>query len=134
VDVAEAAAPAARDHDLLVGRDEIAEQLSGGVLIDRRPGRYREDQVVTGPAVALRARASPAGDRPEVVGVAEVAEGRLAGVDPQIDRATPAAVAAVGAAARDVGLAPECRGAVSAVTGAHPDLDAVEEHRPDSLT
>ena len=66
---------------------------------------------------------------PEVMGVAEVAQGRLAGVDLQADRAAAAAVAAVRAAARDVGLPPERRGTVAAVAGMDPDLHAVKEHR-----
>ena len=61
-------------------------------------------QVVAGLAVPPRALAATAGRRLEVVLVLEVAERRLAGVDAQVDRAAAAAVAAVGPAARDVGL------------------------------
>ena len=71
---------------------------------------------------------------PEVVLVAEVEERRQAGIDPQHDAAAPAAVAAVGAAPRDVRLAPKRGGTVPAVAGADPDLDAVEEHRGDCRT
>ena len=64
----------------------------------------------------------------------EVAEGGLAGVDPKVDRAAAAAVAAVGSAARDVGFLPEGRGPVAAIAGADPDLHAVEEHQGHSRT
>ena len=63
------------------------------------------------------------------MGVAEVAQGRLARRRPAGGRAAAAAVAAVGAAARDVGLAAERRGPVAAVAGMDPDLHAVKEHR-----
>ncbi len=45
------------------------------------------------------------------------------------DRPAVAAVAAVGAAARDVLLAAEADGASPAVAGGHVDLDLVDEHR-----
>ena len=110
-------------------RDEVGEQLAGGVVVDRRARRDGQGQVVAGLAVAARARPAAAGRRLEVVLVAEVAERRLAGVDAQVDRAAAAAVAAVRTAARHVRLAPERRRAVAAVAGADADLHAVEEHR-----
>ena len=99
-----------------------------------RPGRDGEEQVVTGLAVALLALAAAARRRPEVVLVAEVVERRLAGIDPQVDRAAASAVAAVGSAARHVGLPAHRRRAVAARTGAHEDPDVVEEHRGDCRT
>ena len=98
-------------------RDEVGDQLAGRVVEDGRPGRDVEDEVVAGLAVPPRALAAAAGVGLEVVLVLEVAERRLAGVDAQVDRAAAAAVTAVGAAARDVGLAPERRGPVAAVAG-----------------
>ena len=70
----------------------------------------------------------------EVVLVAEVEERRQAGIDAQDDAAAAAAVAAVGAAPRDVRLAAEGGRAVAAVAGTDPDLDVVEEHRGDCRT
>ena len=134
VDVAEAAAPAAGDHRVLADRDEVGHQGAGLVVIDRGAGRHVEDQVVARLAVPPRAGAATAGRRPEMVPVVEVAQGGLPGVDPQVDRAATTAVAAVGSAARDVRLLPEGRGPVAAITGADPDLHAVEEHRGHSRT
>ena len=130
----EPATTAARDHRALTDGDEVRQQLAGLVEVDRGAGRDVEGQVVAGPAVPPRARAPAAGGRPEVVPMVEVAQGRLPGIDPQVDRAATTAVAAVGAAARDVRLLPEGRGPVATVTGADPDLHAVEEHRGHSRT
>jgi hypothetical protein len=58
----------------------------------------------------------------------EVTEGGLARVDREIDRAAAAAVTAVGAATRNMSLAPERRGTVAARTGRNPDPDTIEEH------
>jgi hypothetical protein len=66
-----------------------------------------------------------------VVPVIEVTKRRLAGIDVQEDRPAPSAVAAVRTPARDVRFLPEGRGPVAAITGADPDLHAVEEHRLD---
>ena len=65
----------------------------------------------------------------EVAVLAVVAQGRLARIDLELDRAAASPVAAVGAAARDVGLMTEGRGAVAAVAGAKVDLHLVEEHQ-----
>ena len=132
--VPEAASSAAGDHRALADRNEIGDQRARFVLVDRGAGRHVEDEVVTGLAVPARLRAATAGRRPEVVAVVEVAERRLAGIDPEVDRAATAAVAAIGTAARDVRLLPEGRGPVATITGADPDLHAVEEHRGHSRT
>src|SRR5207237_7772471 len=81
--------------------------------------------------VAPRPLAAAARRRLEMALLAEVAEGRLAGVDPEVNGAAAAAVAAVGAAARNVRLAAERRGAVTARAGLDEDLDAVEKHQAD---
>ena len=129
--VAEAAAAAAgRDRDLPDG-DEVGQQLAGLVVVDRRAGRDLEGQVVAGRAVPPGPLAAATGVRLEVVLVAEVAERGLAGIDQQPDRSAAAAVAAVRAAARHMGLVPERRGSVAAVTGLDEDRDAVEEHQAD---
>ena len=134
VGVAEAAPPAAGDHRGLADRHEVGDQGTGLVVVDGRAGRNVEDEVVAGLAVPPGARAAAAGRRPEVVPVVEVAQRRLAGIDPQVDGSAATAVAAVGSAARDVGLLPEGRGPVAAIAGADPDLHAVEEHRGHSRT
>ena len=134
VRVAEPAATAAGDHRALADRDEVRQQRAGLVVVDRRAGRDVEGQVVAGLAVPSRLRPATTRRRAEVVPVIEVAQGRLAGVDPKVDRSATTAVAAVGAAARDVRLLPEGRGPVATIAGADPDLHAVEEHQPHSRT
>ena len=71
----------------------------------------------------------PPGVGAEVVLEAEVVERGLADVDAQVDRAAASAVAAVGSAAGDVGLAAHGGCPVTAGTGTHGDADIVEEHR-----
>jgi hypothetical protein len=129
VDVAEAAAAGPGHDDLLAGGDEVGDQGTAVVLVDRRPRGHRQVDVLAGLAVAPRSGAATTWRGPEVMGVAEVTQGGLAGVDAQIDGAAAAAVAAVGAAARNVRLAAEGRGPVAAVAGTDPDLHAIEEHR-----
>ena len=129
VDVAKAAPAAARDDDLLTGRHEVGHQLAGRVVENAGARRDRDHEGVAGLAVSLRAEAAAARLRAEVVREAEVAQRGEARVDPQHDGAAAAAVAAIGAALRDVRLAPERGRAVAAVTGTDPDGYAVEEHR-----
>ena len=78
VGVAEPAAPAAGDHRLLAGRDEVGEQGARLVVEHGGPGRHVEDQVVARLAVPARAGAAATGRRLEVVPVLEVAERGLA--------------------------------------------------------
>ena len=134
VDVAEPAAPAAPERRLLPDRDEVSQQLAGGVVEDAGPGWHADDHVAAGLAVAPRAGPAPARLRPELVLVAEVAQGGQPGVHPQDDAAAAATVSAVGSSPRDVRLTPEGRCPVAAVAGTDPDLDAVEEHRGDCRT
>ena len=126
--------PPARDHRLLAGRDQVGEQRTRLVVVHGRARRDLEDEVVAGLAVAPGPGAATTWRRLEVVAVLEVAQRRLARVDPQVDRPAPPAVAAVGSAARDVGLLAEGRGPVATIAGADPDLHAVEEHRGHSRT
>jgi hypothetical protein len=134
VSVAEATAATTRDQRLLARGDEIGQQLACRVVEDRRAWRHREVEILAGLAVPPRALAPTARLGLEVMGVAEVAQRRLAGVDADEHGAAAAAVSAVRPAARDVRLATEGRGAVAATSRADPDFHAVEEHRPNVLT
>ena len=134
VRVAEAAATAAGDHRTLADRDEVRHERAGLVVVDRRARRDVEDQVVAGLAVPSRLRAAAARASPGSGAGIEVAQGRLAGIDPEVDRSSPTAVAAVGAAARNMRLLSEGRGPVTTIAGADPDLHAVKEHRRHSRT
>jgi hypothetical protein len=59
---------------------------------------------------------------------AEIDEGVLRGRRDDVDRAAAAAVAAIGAAARDELLAAETEAAVASVSGHDLDVDVVDEH------
>ena len=130
VRVAEPAAPAARDHrppGPTATRSAISAPVSPSITaVPGGTDRYRSS-----PALPWRFWRSPRppGVAAEVVLVAEVVERGLAGVDAEVDGAAATAVAAVGSAARDVGLAAHRRRAVAARTGTHGDPDVVEEHR-----
>src|SRR5439155_2917042 len=113
VDVTETAAPAARDHDLLVAGHEVRDQLA--VREDRGARRDWQHDVAAGLAVPARAAALPAGVGPEVVLEAVIDEGRLAGIDAQVDGSAATSVATIRSAARDVGLTPEARCPVPAI-------------------
>ena len=80
-------------------------------------------------AVALLARPVRARLGPAVRVVAEREQRRDVAVGLQPDVAARAAVAAVGPALRDVGLAPERHAARAAVAAAEVDLDLVDERR-----
>ena len=134
VRVAEPAATAAGDHRTLADRDQVRDERAGLVVVDRRAGRNVEDQVVAGPTVPSRLRAAATRGRAEVMSMIEVTQGRLAGVDPKVDRSSTTAVTAVGAAARNMRLLSEGRGPVTTIAGADPDLHAVEEHHRHSRT
>ena len=114
---------------LLARGDEIGDELAASRRRDGRAGRHVEHQVVAGLAVPPRAARRARRAWPGSGAGAEVAKRRLARVHAQVDRAAAAAVAAIRAAAGNVGLAPERRRAVAAGAGANPDLYPVEEHR-----
>ncbi len=65
---------------------------------------------------------------------AEVVERGLPGVHAQVHGTATTTVAAVGAAAGDMGLVAHGGGSVTAGTGTHGDADIVEEHRGDCRT
>ena len=125
VDISESAPATPSDRDFLVGGNQIGDERPGRVVDHGSAGRHGQDEVVAGLAMTARAGAAAAGGRSKVMGVAEVAQRRLPGIDAEGQRAAASAVAAVRAAARNVGLTPERRRAVAAVTGPDPDLDPV---------
>ena len=125
--VAPAAGAAAGDHDAPPGDDQVVQRA----VLRRhlRARRHAHDEVVAVGAVALGALAvAPAGCL-EVRAALErlqVAQGVVA---QQHDGAAVAAVAAVGAAARHVGLAAEGQAAVPAGPRLNEDASLVVEHR-----
>ncbi len=129
VAVAAASQAAARHHRALAGLRQVVAELALGV-VHHGAGRHPDLQRVRARAVAVRALAVPAAGslvvRFQLEGL-EVAQRRVAD---QHHIGTAAAVAAVGSAARHVGLAAEGDTAVPAGTALHEDLGAVVEHRP----
>ena len=110
--VAAPARAAGRDRDLLPRADEV---VAGAVpALDLRAGRHGDDEPVAVGAVALGALAVAAALRAEVRLAAERLEVAQVVVAAQHDVAAAAAVAAVGPALGDVGLAAEGQAAVAA--------------------
>jgi hypothetical protein len=128
VGVAEAASTTLGDERELIGRQEVREKLAGAVVVDRRPGRDRQHEILAGLAVASGAGASTARLGLEVVAVLEVPQRGHARVHAQFDRTAAAAVAAVGAAPGNMGFLAERGRAIPAVAGVDPDLHMVKEH------
>ena len=129
VDVAQAAPAAASDHQRLLADHQVGQQVATLGVAHDRARRHVQVQVLACLAVLLRARAAGARLGPEVVLMAVVAEHGLARVDPEVNRAAAAAIAAVWPAARNVRLAPEGRGAVATVAGENGDRHLIKEHR-----
>ena len=86
-----------------------------------------EDEVVTRLAMPTSTRAATAGCRPEVMAVLEVAQRRLARVDPEPDRAATAPVTPVRPTTGHVGLAPEAHRAGPAVAALDVEAALVDE-------
>src|SRR5690606_27435338 len=100
VRVAEAAAPAPRQHDALARLGDLAEEGTRGRVLRHGAERDTEDDVAGALARLHRALAGLAVAREVVAVVAEVEERVEVGVAFEEDRAALAAVAAVGPAAR----------------------------------
>ena len=99
--------------------------------LDLRAGRHGDDQPVAVGPVALGALAVAAPLRAEVRLAAERLQVAQVVVAAQDDVAAAAAVAAVGPALGDVGLAAERQAAVAACARLHFDPGTVVEHRGD---
>ena len=134
VRVAQAAAAALGDEHALADVGEIGELLAPNRA---SAGSCTKTSVPTGTGISRsspsrpgleRAFALPAALGGELRREAEVNERVAVRIGDEIDRAALAAVAAVGAAARDELLAPEAEGAAAAVAGVDVDVDFVDEH------
>ena len=93
-----------------------------------RAGRNVNDQVFGAAAVALLAAAMLAAFGAPLFAVGQDGQAIDAGLGNHDDAAAVAAVAAIGAAARDVLLATEAHAAVAAAAGFDFDGDAIDEH------
>ena len=126
--VAAPALPAAGGEVAVAVAHEVGEQLAVAGLHLRALG-HRDHEVGAAGAVALVARPVLARLGPAVRVVAVREQRRHVAVGLQVDVAAGAAVAAVGPALGDVGLAPERHRARAAVAAAEVDLDDVDERR-----
>ncbi len=131
--VAATAGAAAAQYGLSAGVRKIDDEVSVGVE-DLRADRDRElDALAVGPVLAGAAAVAAAAalERAFAAKAREVAQIR---VGDEHDVAAAAAVTAVGAAFRDVLLAPEAQRAVTAAPRLHVNAGAVAEHRLYSVT
>ena len=129
--VAAPAAAAVGDDDAPAGRREVVHRAVLGR--DLRPRRDADDEVLALGAVAQGALAVAPALGAEVRAALEGLQVAQRVVAEQDDVAAVAAVAAVGPAARHVGLAAEGQAAVPAAAGLHEDASLVVEHDLDPL-
>ena len=127
--VAESATTAAHEHHPLLPRHKVGHEVAACCVEDRRTRRHSDDQVRSGLSVRLlgAARAAIAGS--ETTLVFEIAEGREAWLDHDVDAPPAPTIATIGAAARNVRLAAHGRGAVATTASRKVQLYDVEEHR-----
>ena len=129
--VAAAAAAAAGDQHAVAVVDQVGHDAALAVLVDGRrhgAGRHQDVEVLAAPPGAVRAFAVAAAVRLELGVIAEGDQGVEVRRGDEVDRAAPAAVAAVGTAARHELLATEAHAAVATVTGGRDDVDFIDEH------
>ena len=124
--VAASAGPATRQRDLLPRPDEV--EGAPVPALDLRPRRHRHDQRVAVGPVLQRAQAVPAAIGAVMATPAEGLQVAQRVVAAQDHVAAAAAIAAVGATLRYMGLAPEGQRTIAAAPG--PDLDsrAIGQH------
>ena len=119
---------AAREDDLVARRDEVRDGFAGGPVDDERArwdGQHTIRPGATGP-VPSATRLSRLGL--DLLGEAKIGERPELGIDTKHDVAASTAVAAIGAAARHVGLAAERDHTSTAVAGLQDDPRAIDEH------
>ena len=128
--VAAPAAPTLADQQALVGCGQVADQVTGGSIVDHRAGRDKHDQVgggfaglVVGPAAFAILRCIT--DR--------MTEGRQRverWANFENDAPTASAITAIGSAARDKFFTVEMDHAVPAPAGLNKDFCLIYEHTP----
>ena len=126
--VALSADATARDDELLAGSHEVGDRRIRRAVDHDRSRWQEKDPVRTGSPGALPPRAGLAGLGPGLVRETEISEGAELWVHAEHDVATLSAVAAIGSASRDVGLAAERDHATSAVAALDHEPRAIEEH------
>ena len=124
---APAPAPARQDHPL--ARPQHLAERSAPFDLDRGGARRHRDHQVLAPGPGAVRRTPVLAALGAELGV--IAEGKqrvLVGDGLEHDVAAVPAVAAVGSAARDVGLAAEAHASAPAVAALDEDLDPIDEH------
>src|SRR4029078_5648788 len=124
-------AAAAGDQHAVAVVDQVGDDATLAVLVHGRrhgAGRHQDVDVRAAPPGAVRPFAVAAAVGLELRVIAEADQRVQVGGCGEVHRATPAAVAAVGTAARPELLATEAHAAVAAVTGGRDDVDFIDEH------
>ena len=127
VAVAEAAAAALAEDALLSGVHEFEEDFSGLSHLGHRADRHFEHYVPAVLAMAVGRTSGLAVLGLDVLAVLEVDERPELGIGPQYDVSSPAAVASVGSALRDVFRTVQMHRACASVSGCAEYLDVVYE-------
>ncbi len=122
-----------RHQQLVTGLDQITDQLARLQLIDARPQRHVDQQVIGGFADAVSAHARLTVPGAKQAGMAKIHQGIQTFVHHQVDTAAVTAVTAVRAAAGDIFLPPETEAAVPSFAGLDPDDCFVYEFHFPSL-
>lgn len=128
--IAKSALAAFGDQDFLTGFGHVGDQGFAILGKDLGADRHRDDHVFAACAGAVLAHAMLPPLGTEMLLVAEIDQGVDVLRRAHDDRATVAAVTAVGAAELDELLAPEADTAIAAVSGLYVDLGLIDElHR-----
>jgi hypothetical protein len=128
VGVPAASAPPFGDHQTLAEAGEVADQLAVLRVGHDRTGRHGEDEVRPVATAAQRTAARPSVRSMEAAPLAVTAQAAVARLDDQDDAPAPSPVTTIGAAARDVLLAPEADRAAPTGAGGDIEADLVDEH------
>src|SRR6266508_3120233 len=121
-------ATAARHDHVLVGCDEVSDDLPARRILHSRTRRHAQDEIAALFAGLVRPGAGTTARGTECVLVAVVTERCELRVDPQDHVAAATPLASVGAAARHMRFAAERDHTLAAVTRLHGHSRAVEEH------
>src|SRR5262249_47180639 len=117
----------AGDDGPLARRAQVDQQVAAGLVVHQRAGRHTQLEIRAGRTGLLLAASVLASPGAQLLGIGGVEQGRETASDARDASAPVAAIAAAGAAARDVLLAPEGDAAVAPVARLHADLDLVDE-------
>ena len=127
--IAAPAASAVRNENALAGRGEVGEGFIRFAVVYHRADGNLQNHVGAGVAGAIRTFAVTAPVSLEFTIVAIAEKRVVVGIGLEIDAPAIAAVAATGAAARNIFFAAKCDTAVAAVAGFYENLCFVNKHK-----